>query len=197
MAKGMVTSVGAVVLAVTQGLYAVPLLADDLYKVGTTQSLASDRNGSQVGDAVTVIIVQAAESSTSMQSGSRKSSNLAGRLNVSRIDENANFSLGGSYEGRGEVRRSERFVTQMTASIAEVLPNGDFILDGIQRLNINGEATAVKVRGRIRPADIDSDNRVPSNRLADAQINYDGKGFVSRSAKPGLLQRIFSVLGLS
>ena len=44
--------------------------------------------------------------------------------------------------------------------------------------------------------DIDAENRVPSNRIADAQINYQGKGFVSRSAKPGLLQRLFSLFGL-
>ena len=48
----------------------------------------------------------------------------------------------------------------------------------------------------IRPSDIDGDNRVASNRIADAQINYNGKGFVSRSAKPGIIQNIFSFLGL-
>ena len=52
------------------------------------------------------------------------------------------------------------------------------------------------MRGRIRPADITSDNSVLSSRIADAQINYDGKGFVSRSAKPGVINRVFSFLGL-
>jgi flagellar L-ring protein precursor FlgH len=84
----------------------------------------------------------------------------------------------------------------MTATIAEILPNGDLVINGSQRLHVNGEATIVEVRGRIRTADIDSENRVPSNRIADAQINYNGKGFVSRSAKPGLIQRLFSLLGL-
>jgi flagellar L-ring protein precursor FlgH len=37
---------------------------------------------------------------------------------------------------------------------------------------------------------------VLSSRIADAMINYDGRGFVSRSAKPGIVNRIFSFLGL-
>jgi|EndMetStandDraft_3_1072993.scaffolds.fasta_scaffold97127_2 flagellar L-ring protein precursor FlgH len=170
--------------------------ADDLYRPGLTQSLGSDRRAAQIGDIVTVVIVQAAESSTTMQNGSRKSSAVSGHFAAGSIDEAASLSLGGNFDGRGEVRRSERFVTQMTALIAEILPNGDYRIDGNQQMKINGEQTVVGVRGRIRPADIDGENRVASNRIAEAQISYNGKGFVSRSAKPGIFQRIFGALGL-
>ena len=170
--------------------------AEDLFRSGVTQSLGSDQRASGKGDLITVVVVQAAESSSSMQNGSQRSSSINGHFGAGSIDENASVSLGSAYNGRGEVRRSERFVTQMTASISDVLPNGDFVIGGAQRLSINGESTLVEVRGRIRPTDIDGDNRVPSNRIADAQINYNGKGFVSRSSRPGLVQRIFGFLGL-
>ena len=173
-----------------------PIAASDLYKAGSTQSLASDHRAFRVGDVVTVVIVQNAESSTSMQNGSRKSSALSGKMTIGRTNEAADLSLGGNYSGQGEVHRTERFVTQMTASVAEVAENGDLRIGGKQHLYINGEATEVEVRGRVRLVDIDADNRVPSNRIAEAQINYNGKGFVSRSAKPGLAQRLFSMLGI-
>jgi flagellar basal body L-ring protein FlgH len=38
---------------------------------------------------------------------------------------------------------------------------------------VNGQATTLRVAGRVRPADIQSDNRVPSNRVADARIEFD------------------------
>lgn len=177
--------------------FSIPALADDLYKNGLTQSLGADRRATAVGDLLTVVIVQAAESSSTMLNGSRKSSALNGHIGAGSIDERADLSFGGSYDGRGEVRRSEKFVTQMSAAIVQVLPNGDFLIDGSQRMKINGEETLVEVRGRIRAADIDGEDRVASNRIADAQINYNGKGFVSRSAKPGVIQRLFSFLGLS
>ncbi len=87
-------------------------------------------------------------------------------------------------------------VAQLSVTIQEVLPNGDYVILGEQKMHVNGESTTIAVRGRIRSADIDSDNTIVSSRIADAQINYDGKGFVSRSAKPGLINRLFSILGL-
>lgn len=131
-----------------------------------------------------------------MQNVSRRSTDLSGGIQAGNIDESGAISFGGSYSGRGEVRRSERFVTQLTVSVAEVLPNGDLAISGSQNMRVNGEDTIVAVRGRIRAIDLDGDNRVPSNRIADAQINYDGHGFVSRSSRPGLINRLFSFLGI-
>lgn len=194
------SSRAAAVLAAlaSSGLAAVsaPVWADDLFSPGRTKSLASDQRASQAGDLITIVIVQAAESSSIMQNGTRRSTAIGGRLSAGSFDEGADLSINNSFDGKGEVRRSERFVTQMSASITNLLPNGDLEIGGNQSLFINGETTVVEVKGRIRVTDIDSDNRVPSNRIADAQIRYNGKGFVSRSAKPGIVQRIFGFLGL-
>lgn len=187
----------ALLIAVCAGLLnCAPAKADDLYLGSRTQSLATDRRASQAGDIVTIVVIQAAESSSVMQNGTRRSTSLAGHIAAGSIDESGKIGIGSNFDGRGEVRRTERFVTQMSASIAGLLPNGDYAIAGTQTLFINGETTVVEVRGRIRSNDIDADNRVPSNRIADAQIRYNGKGFVSRSAKPGLVHRIFSFLGL-
>lgn len=170
--------------------------ADDLYLQGRSQSLAADHRASQVGDTLTVVIVQTAEASTTVRTGTRRSTVLGGQIAAGTINESANAGLTGNFDGQGQASRSERFITQMTARVTRVLPNGDLEITGTQQLKINGEATTVEVRGLVRAVDVDAENRVPSNRIADAQINYQGKGFVSRSARPGLLQRVFSLLGL-
>lgn len=170
--------------------------ADDLYLQGRSQSLAADHRASQVGDTLTVIIVQTAEASTTVRTGTRRSTALGGQIAAGPINESANAGLTSNFDGQGQASRSERFITQMTARVTRVLPNGDLEIAGTQQLKINGEATMVEVRGLVRAVDVDAENRVPSNRIADAQINYQGKGFVSRSARPGLLQRLFSLLGL-
>lgn len=182
--------------AATALLLATPAAAQDLYRGGNWSSMAADRRASGVGDAITVVVQQAAEASNTTQNATRKSTDVSGGLNAGSINESGQLSFGGGYTGRGEVRRSERLVAQLSVTIEQVLPNGDYRIVGEQRLHVNGEKTLIAVRGRIRPEDIRSDNSVLSSRIADAQINYDGKGFVSRSAKPGLLNRIFSLLGL-
>jgi flagellar L-ring protein precursor FlgH len=84
---------------------------------------------------------------------------------------------------------------QLSATVTEVRPNGDLIVSGWQALDLSGEKTNIKVTGRIRPDDIGADNSVLSSRLADARIEYNGKGFSSRSAKPGIVARLFNFLG--
>jgi flagellar L-ring protein precursor FlgH len=170
--------------------------ADDLYRGSNWASLSGDRKASQPGDILTVVIFQAAEATNSAQNSSRKKTDVAASLKAGGIDEGGSLEFGGGYSGRGEVRRSERLVTQITLTVREVLANGDLIVEGEQWMRINGETSRIGVRGRVRPADISAENSVLSSRIGDARISYDGRGFVSRSAKPGVINRIFSFLGL-
>lgn len=178
-------------------LGATPSSAQNLFRADNWASMAADRRASGVGDSITVVIQQAAESSNSTQNNSRKATDVSGNLRAGSIDERGELSFGGGYSGKGEVRRSERLVAQLTVTIVEILPNGDYNITGEQRMHVNGENTMIAVRGRIRQVDIRTDNSVLSSRIANAEISYDGKGFVSRSAKPGLINRIFSFLGLA
>ena len=170
--------------------------AEQLYGGGSWPALASDDKANGPGDIVIVLIQESAQASSRLQNNSSRNTEFGGSFAAGGIDEGANLSLGGSYAGRGEVVRSEQFLASMSAQIVEILPNGDLLIEGRQLMLINGEETTIGVRGRIRPQDISPENAISSFRIADAQINYDGKGFVSRSAKPGLINRILSFLGL-
>ncbi len=174
--------------------------AEDLYRGSNWASLSGDRKASQPGDILTVVIFQAAEATNSAQNSSRKKTDVGGSFGTTigsgSIDEKASLEFGGGFTGRGEVRRSEKLVTQISLTVREVLPNGDLIVEGEQWMRINGETSRIGVRGRVRPADISPENAVLSSRIGDARISYDGRGFVTRSAKPGVVNRIFSFLGL-
>lgn len=180
-------------------LIASPLSAqaDNLYSPSNWSSLASDQVARGVGDSLVVVVYEAAEARNSAQNSSRKSTSVSGDISTDAMSQNAGIGYGGNFTGQGEVRRSEQFVTQVSVTIREVLPNGDFLIEGGQNLLINGERTDITLKGRIRAIDVSRDNTIISTRIADAEINYDGSGFVSRSAKPGLINRIFNVLGLS
>lgn len=170
--------------------------ADDLYKPSSWTAMSADRKAMQVGDALTVVVYQSAEATNTAKSDSSKNTSLSGGLAAGSINESGALHVGGSYTGGGQVQRSERFVTQITVVVDAILPNGDLHVTGRQLMHVNGENSNIGVRGRVRAADISSDNQVLSSRVADAQIDYDGRGFVSRSAKPGVINRVFRFLGL-
>lgn len=170
----------------------------NLYRHDNWAAFASDRRAAAVGDILTVIVLENSTAANTAQLGSRRESRLGGDLNISgtSINETATAGLRGAFDGTGQNSRSGRMVAQISVRVEQVYPNGDLGVTGAQALNISGERTNIRLRGRVRPADISGGNTVLSARLADAEIDYDGTGFVSRSARPGLLQRVFSFLGI-
>lgn len=170
--------------------------ADNLYRGSNWSSMSTDRKAGQVGDLLTVVVYESAESSNSNKSDSKRSTQVGGSVAGGSLSESGNLQFGGGYTGGGGVQRSDRVVAQISVTVRSVLPNGDLQVAGEQSMRLNGESTLIGIQGRVRSEDILPDNRVLSSRLADAKIVYDGKGFVAKSAQPGLVNRVFRFLGL-
>lgn len=178
-------------------LMASPALADDLYRGTNWPALASDRKASAIGDVVTVIILTNNSASNTVAKGTKRDTALSGNIAFgTAFNQSAGASFGGTFDGQGTSTRADRIAAQLSARVDQVLPNGDLMISGWQVLKVNGETTNIRVSGRIRPQDIDAQNAVLSSRIADANILYDGKGFASRSSKPGLVTRIFRFMGM-
>ena len=61
-------------------------------------------------------------------------------------------------------------------------------------INLNRGEEYIQMTGIVRTADISTDNRVLSSRVADAQISYAGSGEIARASKQGWLQKFFSTI---
>jgi flagellar L-ring protein precursor FlgH len=171
--------------------------AADLYPHDGWAALTTDRKAHHVGDALTILVYESATASDTASNGSQRDSNFGGQLSAgTSFNKSADLSLNSGTNTTGSTGRSGGMVAEISAVVDNVLPNGDLHVLGAQTININGEHTNIHVQGRVRLADIGADNTVLSNRLADASIDYDGSGFVSRSAAPGLLTRVFNWLGI-
>jgi flagellar L-ring protein FlgH len=184
-------------LFATSLVLTVSAQADDLFRKGQYRALVSDQRASQIGDTLTVLIYENARGNSSAQQAGSKRRDIRGDVNLGQLfNDSGSASLNNQFEGRGKVERSGSLVAQMSVTVSDILSNGDLRVLGENSLNINGEKTKIKVRGRVRSIDVSDTNTIPSYRLADAEISYDGSGFVTRNAKPGLLTRIFDWLGL-
>ena len=75
--------------------------------------------------------------------------------------------------------------------VSDVLNNGNLVVEGEKWLTINQGEEFVKLRGIVRPHDINPDNSIPSWRVAAANITYSGKGALADANKMGWLSRFF------
>lgn len=173
-----------------------PAAAQTLYRPGGWSAMASDRLAEKIGDSLTVLIAENASATNSADNGEKRSTRLGGSVGLTNATRRGQLDLNSNFDGAGQAGRSGKMVAQISVIVDEVLPNGDLRVSGEQSLRINGDDTRIRLKGRVRRADITSANTVVSTRLADAMIDYNGSGFVSRSARPGLLSRIFNTIGL-
>ena len=98
------------------------------------------------------------------------------------------------FTGTGQTDQSNSLSGEVSVTVAAVYPNGTMLVQGGKRVTLNRGDEFVQIRGVVRTADIDADNRVLSTRVADAQIAYTGKGDVARASRQGWFGRFFSVI---
>ena len=99
-----------------------------------------------------------------------------------------------SFKGQGTNNREGELDAYITARVIEVLPNGNLRISGKQEIKVNNETQYISISGIIRPEDISTNNEIQSTYIADARIEYSGKGVIADRQRPGWLMRILDFI---
>ncbi len=152
-----------------------------------------------VGDPLTIILVERTQATKS--AGSKLDSGggfgitppSTGLLSAVKPTD---LKIGGdrNFGGTGTADQSNALSGEISVTVAEVLPNGTMVVQGQKTLTLNRGDEFVQIRGLVRPADIDANNRILSTRVADARIAYTGRGDVARASRQGWLNRFFQTI---
>ena len=161
--------------------------------------LVEGRRAHAVGDPLTIVLTETLSTSKSAASKTQR----AGDFNVvpptagplSFLDPNALKASGGSsFNGQGNASQTSTLGGEVSVTIAEVRSNGTAFVKGEKRLLLSQGQEWVQVSGIVRLGDIDTDNRIPSTRVADARIEYAGNGAVGRASREGWLSKFFNAI---
>lgn len=172
-----------------------------LYQTGYGMSLFGDRKAMQVGDLITVILQESTRASKSTSAETSKESTadlpsptLMGRpITVNGVEVfSASVDTTREFIGSGDAQQSNSLTGQITVTVAEVLPNGNLIVQGEKRLSLTEGSEHIRFAGIVRPEDVGSDNTVQSSNVANAQIIYGGTGALADATSPGWLTRVFN-----
>ncbi|WP_367382255.1 flagellar basal body L-ring protein FlgH [Stenotrophomonas cyclobalanopsidis] len=175
--------------------------AGAIYAAGPTLQLYSDRRARDVGDLLTITLLENTTATTSANTATTKESDLS--IGTPSIF-GAPVTLGGKdilsatangkrdFTGKGNSAQSNRLQGSVTVTVVQRLPNGNLVVQGQKNLRLNQGDELVQVQGIVRPADIAQDNSIPSSRVAEARIVYGGRGPVAQSNAMGWLSRFFN-----
>ena len=76
------------------------------------------------------------------------------------------------------------------------MPNSNLVLEARKTVMVGEETSTLIFTGEVRRKDVKDDNTVDSDRVADAQIVYKGRGVVTDANRRGWLARIFDFLNI-
>ncbi len=161
-----------------------------------SRNIFSDRRASQVGDIVTIIISETASTSTSKNSSNSKSGsqNLDAGFGIFDFLTAASASQNDKFSAQGNATNTNTAKGTITVTVVDVAPNGNLIVEGSQSIWNNKNEHKITLQGIIRPEDITYRNTVPSNRVAEATVKFDGKGPLNSKQRQGILTQIFNFL---
>ena len=172
-----------------------------IYNAAASFDLFMDLRARQVGDVLTVLLVERTNASKASSASAAKDSSVStgpgtifGRTPTHNGNPVLNTEITGSrsFDGQADASQSNRLDGSITVTVAGRLPNGNLLVRGEKLININQGEEFIRLQGIVRPVDIGPANTVPSTKVADAQISYSGRGTFADSNRPGWLSRFFN-----
>ena len=168
----------------------------------------SDVRAHNIGDIITIKIVESSKASKEAQTDLGRSNSVSAGIEAllgyqteiptNRHGLDPSAMIGAKYKsgfkGSGKTTRNETMTAQISARIIQILPNGNLVIRGSREITVNYEKQYIIIQGVIRPEDVQTDNTILSTYIADARIEYTGKGDVSRRQRAGWLSRILEAI---
>ena len=179
-----------------------------LYQSGGADTLFSDTRAHRVGDIVMVKVVEINKAKNKADMDASKDNTNSYGVNAYFGKSNVGMLPGGGgskmpvgglgldttssskLTSTGETNRENTVTGTIAARVTRLLPGNLMQIEGAREIRVNGETQYMVLTGLIRPMDVAPDNSITSNRVADAQISYYGKGVISDKQKPGWFTRL-------
>jgi flagellar L-ring protein FlgH len=180
-------------------LFLTSVLAAQGFRQNAAMSLFSDQKANRVGDAITIVIVEASQASNNAETTTGRTSDMSidasGTINSKALPGVAGtIGTKNNFSGSGTTKTTGMIQTKLSATIDSVYENGNLRIKGSRRIVINGEEQTITIRGIVRTSDISATNTVYSTNISEAEIIFAGDGAINSSQKPGLFAKIFNWL---
>ncbi|NMM79795.1 flagellar basal body L-ring protein [Acidovorax sp. SRB_14] len=158
-------------------------------------SLTSDSRAFRPGDVLTVVLQETTQASkkTGTSTGKNSSASVAPSVLLGKtLKTDIGIDAQRHFDSSGSSMQQNTLQGAITVVVQEVLPNGLLQIRGEKSLTLNQGEEFIRVSGYVRVADIDTDNRLSSQRIANARIVYSGRGALAETQRQGWLMTFFN-----
>lgn len=175
-------------------------MTGSLFQPATYRLAFEDRRARLVGDVITIQIVENVAASQKSTSTAGRSSNISAGITAvpgfnfpPTSDNRTNFGATSAtdFSGKGGTESANTFSGTITATVAEVLPNGHLLVTGEKQIGLNQNVDVLRFTGTIDPRSILPGNVVNSTQVANVRVESRGRGAQNEAQTVGWLTRFF------
>ena len=158
-------------------------------------SIYSDIKAHNVGDLITVHIIESSNASreSKVESSSSTDMSMDGSVAGTLTDYlplfGAASKISNILDGSEGTEQKDQLTGRISVTIMEETENGMFFIKGKRILEVNGEMNTIQLEGYIRERDISTDNTVFSYNIANAEIIYRKGGTLENVVNPRKVQK--------
>lgn len=168
-------------------------------------SFYHDLKAKRVGDVLTITVLERSDASkeAATKTGRYKDNsadfNFAGMTAgsttiLSPVKTGYTGKFDNNFKGAGVTTKSDKMNAYMSATVVDILPNGNLFIRGSRWTKVNEELQQIVLEGVVRPTDISRHNEILSQKIGDAKIFFVGKGPVTAQQRPGWLGQLFDII---
>lgn len=172
-----------------------------LFQSVTYRPAFQDMRARQVGDQLTIRIVENVTASQKSTSTANRDSSINGSITAvpgftfpgTAAENNLRIGAGSTvdFTGKGGTEAANTFSGSITATVAEVLPNGNLIVVGEKQIGLNHNVDVLRFTGTVDPQFILPGNVVNSSQVANVRVESKGRGPQHEAQTAGWLTRFF------
>ncbi len=172
--------------------------------------ITSDAKAHDVGDVLMVNVAEVINGQSSAQtalSAKRSASaalpnlfsaveSLAKHNPMLNLSSMVNSTSDTEAAGQGAMSANDTLNALVAVSVIGASPDGRLKIKGMRSIRINGENDTLNLSGLVNPRDIDSNNSIPSSRVADLHLSFTGSGQIRDKQGGGMGARVLDWLWL-
>ena len=163
--------------------------------------LFEDRRARNVGDTLTVILNETTSAAKNTSMAAQRKGNVNSTFTpgvtgmpfgpYTSLSAIANFDGTGEIksEGSGASAANNTFAGTITVTVIEILSNGNLVVAGEKQVAISNEEEIIRFGGVVNPNNLVF-NRISSQEVADARIEYRGRGATDDTQGVGWFTRL-------
>lgn len=185
-------------IAVAAPVPPVPPTAGAIFQSAAYRPLFENIRARAVGDLMTVTIQENTTARQRSNSSVNRDSKIAGTItSIPFVTSPAlpRAKIGGELNNdanaKGESGSDNVFTGTITATVVEVLANGNLLIVGEKQVGVNQTVDSLRFSGIVDPRFIRPGNTIASTQIADVRVEFRGRGDIDRALTTGWLQRFF------